>query len=334
MAAQSLVLCRDPDVLRTLCPLLFEMNMGVEICLGSSGATRMVRKRKFDAIIVECDKDGGGLEVLQELRAESPNQSTIAVGVVDDYKLMKEAFATGANFVLSKPISTEDASRILRFTKGMISRMVRRFLRVAVHHLSHVEIGGMKDPAFILDLSEGGVAIQSLAPMKHGQTVGLAFQLPGTAHTIKATAKVVWHDTTGHIGMEFQEISDQCRGRLKHWVEERLRNAPEEFSSTVTDVPTSVRVLSQWMKPLAVAIDGIFVSVAAAIFCVVAFLCLRGEAIFPLGITFGLALLIGIALYSSLFWLLDVRFPGTRAVQYLLASASGRQVSEQPQQIS
>ena len=70
MAAQSLVLCRDPDVLRTLCPLLFEMNMGVEICLGSNGATRMVRKRKFDAIIVECDKDGGGLEVLQQLRAD------------------------------------------------------------------------------------------------------------------------------------------------------------------------------------------------------------------------------------------------------------------------
>src|SRR3954462_6203692 len=169
MAAQSLVLCRDPDVLRALCPLLFEMNMGVEICLGSNGATRMVRKRKFDAIIVECDKDGGGLDVLQELRAASLNQSAMTVGVVDDYKVMKEAFATGANFVLSKPISTEDASRILHFTRGMITRMVRRFLRVAVHHLAHVDIGGMKDPAFILDLSEGGVAIQSLALMPHGK---------------------------------------------------------------------------------------------------------------------------------------------------------------------
>ena len=328
MAAQSLVLCRDPDVLRTLCPLLFEMNMGVEICLGSSGATRMVRKRKFDAIIVECDKDGGGFEVLQELRSQSPNQSTIAVGVVDDYKLMKEAFATGANFVLSKPISTEDASRILRFTKGMISRMVRRFLRVAVQHLSHVEIGGMKDPAFILDLSEGGIAVQSLAPMKHGQVVGLNFQLPSTTHTIRATAKVVWHDPTGRIGMEFQEISDQCRGWLKHWVEERLKNSPEEFATPgATELPMSVRVLSRWMKPLAVAIDGAFVAIAAAMFCLVAFLFLRGEAIFPLGVTFLFALLIGSALYSSLFWLLDVRFPGTRAVQSLLASASGRQVA-------
>jgi CheY-like chemotaxis protein len=325
MAAQSLVLCRDPDVLRTLCPLLFEMNMGVEICLGSNGASRMVRKRKFDAIIVECDKDGGGLAVLQQLRADSPNQSTIAVGVVDDYKLMKEAFATGANFVLSKPISIEDASRILRFTKGMISRMVRRFLRVAVHHLSHVDFDGMKDPAFLLDVSEGGIAIQSLAPMQHGKVVGLSFQLPGTSHKVGATAKVVWNDPSGRIGMEFEQISDLHRGWLKNWVAERLKSSPEEFPSSTAELPTSVRVLSRWMKPLAVAIDGAFVSVAAAIFCLVAFLFLRGEAIFPLGITFLLAMLIGCVLYSSLFWLLDVRFPGTLAVQTLLASASSRQ---------
>lgn len=327
MAAQSLVLCRDPEVLHTLCPLLFEMNMGVEICLGSNGASRMVRKRKFDAIIVECDKDGGGLTVLQLLRADSPNQSTITVGVVDDYKVMKEAFATGANFVLSKPISTEDASRILRFTKGMINRMVRRFLRVAVHHLSHVDISGMKDPAFILDLSEGGIAIQSLAPMQHGQIIGISFELPGTSQKINATAKAVWNDPTGRIGMEFEEISDLQRSRLKSWVEARLKSSPEEFPSSTMELPARVRVLSRWMKPLAIAIDGAFVSVAAAIFCLVAFLFLRGEAIFPLGVTFGLAMLIGSMLYSSLFWLLDVRFPGIQAVQTLLTSASSRHLT-------
>ncbi len=328
MAAQSLVLCRDPDVLRTLCPLLFEMNMGVEICLGSSGATRMVRKRKFDAIIVECDNEGNGLEVLQELRSTSPNQDTITVGVVDDYKVMKAAFATGANFVLSKPISTEDASRILRFTKGLIGRMVRRFLRIAVHHLSHVNIGGMTDPAFILDLSEGGIAIQSLAPMQDEQVVTLSFQMPGTLHTIKTTAKVVWTDASGRIGMEFQELGDQDRKRLKLWVEEKLKNSPTDSTSgEANELPMGIRVLSRWMRPLALAIDGAFVSVAAAVFCLVAFLCLRGEAIFPLGITFLFAMLIGSALYSSLFWLLDVRFPGTLAVQTLLASATSRQAA-------
>lgn len=323
MAAQSLVLCRDPDVLRTICPLLFEMNMNVELCLGSSGATRMLRKRKFDAVIVECDKDGAGLEVLQQLRSDTPNQNSIAVGVVDDYALVNEAFATGANFVLSKPVSVEDASRILRFTQGMIGRMVRRFLRVAVHHLSHVEIGGMDDPAFILDVSEGGIAVQSLAPVQQDEIVRLSFALPGTHEKIHATAKVVWDDPTGRIGMEFVEISNLHRAQLKNWVLERVKNSPEEFPNP-TDLPATVRVLSRWMRPLAFAVDGVFVSLAAAIFCLAVFLFLRGKLAFPLGVTFVLALLLGGMMYSSLFWLLDVRFPGTRAVQALLASATNR----------
>lgn len=298
--------------------------MGVELCLGIHGAARMVRKRKFDAIIVECDKDGVGLDVLQEVRADSLNQGTIAVGVVDDYEVMKEAFATGANFVLSKPVSPEDASRILQFTKGMIGRMVRRFLRVAVHHLSHVEIGGMNDPAFILDLSEGGIAIQSLAPIQYGESIQLRFQLPGTQHQIQAMARVVWTDATGRIGMEFDEVSTAHREQLKTWVAKRVEASPE-YSGSSTELPASVRVLSRWMKPLAIAIDGAFVAVAAAVFCLIAFLFLRGEAIFPLGFTFLIALFTGSVVYSSLFWLMDVRFPGTRAVQSLLAVASSRQ---------
>lgn len=326
MAAQSLVLCRDPDVLRTLCPLLFEMNMGVEICLGNHGASRMLRKRKFDAVIVECDTDGQGLDVLQQLREDTPNQNTIAVGVVNDYNAMKAAFATGANFVLSKPISVEDASRILRFTTGLIGRMVRRFLRVAVHHLSHVDIVGMKDPAFILDISEGGLAMQSLAPMSTGQQVDLSFLLPGSTTRIEASAIVVWNDPTGRIGLEFLEIADQDRARVKSWVIERVETSPEDAPDAAPESRPSIRVLSQWMKPLARVIDGAFVLSAAAMFCLVAYLFLQEQwhSGFPIGFTFLLAMSVGCILYATLFLLLDVRFPGTRAVQSLLAAANSR----------
>jgi CheY-like chemotaxis protein len=329
MAAQSLVLCRDPDVLRTICPLLFEANMGVEICLGNNGAARMLRKRKFDAVIVECDNEGNGLDVLQQLRDDTPNQNTIAVGVVDDYNAMKAAFATGANFVLSKPISVEDASRILRFTTGLIGRMVRRFLRVAVHHLAHVDIADVKDPAFLLDVSEGGVAVQSLAPMNTGDQIELGFVLPGTSRRIMATALVVWTDPTGRIGLEFLKISEGDRQQLKNWVAERVKSSPEDAPDAMEHGPSdaSIRVLSQWMKPLARAMDAVFVSGGAALFCTIVYVFLRGQrpSAFPVTYAFLIAMAIGSLLYSGLFSILDVRFPGTRAMQSLLTAASARQ---------
>jgi CheY-like chemotaxis protein len=328
MSAQSLVLCRDPDVLRTLCPLLFENNMGVEICLGNTGANRMLRKRKFDAVIVECDSEGHGLDILQQLRADTPNQNTITVGVVDDHLAMKAALATGANFVLSKPISVEDASRILRFTTGLIGRMVRRFLRVAVPHLAQVEVDILKDPAFLLDISEGGIAVQSMGEVGVGDQVEVAFSLPETMERIQATASVVWTDPSGRIGLEFLVLSREDRQLLKTWITNRVKNSPDDAPDALERAPESIRRLSRWMRPLARLIDGTVVLGAAAVFCIVTYLFLRQQwnAALPLSYAFTMAACVGTLLYSSLFLLLDVRFPGTRAMQSLLMAAGTRQM--------
>jgi CheY-like chemotaxis protein len=323
MAAQSLVLCRDPEVLRTLCPLLFDMDMGVELCLGPSGASRILRRHKFDTVIVECGRDGNGFNLLQQLRSDTPNQKTIAVGIVDDYQQMKTAFATGANFVLSKPISAEDASRILRFTRGVITRMVRRFLRVAIHHLAHVDIEGMFDPAFILDLSEGGMALQSLAPVKPGHVLNISFLLPGTGLPISGKGVVVWSDPSGRTGIEFDEITDEQRAALKQWVIERLHRNPNDVPDATLPGPAPIRVLSQWMRPMARLIDGAFIASAALVFCLVALLIGRSQPgwHFPLMIAFAISMLVGSLVYCMIFLLMDVRFPGTRAVQSIMSAA-------------
>lgn len=303
--------------------------MGVEVCLGSGGASRILRKRKFDAVIVECNQDGTGLEVLQELRSDSPNQNTITVGIVDDYEQMKAAFATGANFVLSKPISSEDAGRILRFTRSMISRMVRRFLRVAVHHLAHVNVEGMPDPAFILDLSEGGMAMQLLAPIAPGQALSLSFVLPGTYTEINGWATVVWADPTGRTGVEFRDLSAQDRVALKQWVVERLQKFPQDAPDAALVGSKPIRVLSQWVNPLARVIDGLFVAASACLFSLVALLVSHApsHAQFPLPFSFLAAFGLGSLVYYLLFRMMDVRFPGTRAVEYILTTASSRQAA-------
>jgi CheY-like chemotaxis protein len=323
MAAQSLVLCRDPEALRTLCPLLFDMDIGVEICLGSNGASRMLRRQRFDAVIVECDPDGDGFELLEELRSDTPNQKTLAVGIVNDYRQMKDAFARGANFVLSKPISAQDASRILRFTRGMITRMVRRFLRVAVHHLAHVDIAGMTDPAFMLDLSEGGMAMQCLAPVRARQVLDIAFPLPDTPIWISGKGVVAWSDETGKVGLEFDALSEEDRLAIKNWVIGRLRQAPGDVPDAEVSAPRPIQVLTQWMRPMARVIDGAFVTMAAVAFCFIALLIAKSQtgATFPWTWVFATSLLLGGVLYSLLFMLMDVRFPGTRAVQSILSAA-------------
>ncbi len=359
MAAQSLVLCRDPETLGILRPLLSEFDMGVEVCLGLSGARHVLHRPDLKTVIVECDEDGVGFEFLEALRRERPQAGPVVVGIVNDYSSLQLAFAHGANFVLSKPISLDDAKRILRMARGFVTRMVRRFLRIAVHRLAHVRIAGLDEPAFLLDLSEGGIAVQALEPLSVGQRFGLTFLLPGTAEELQGTGQVIWADNSGRAGVEFAELADTHRLSLKQWIDAHAdRPAPSVASATepagsppeaslaaeppvsqpepnypMFDLPAEqvmppARIFTAgWMRVAARTLDTIFIVVALALFwyTVVARL---GEFpsvrwVTPIGMLMALVVAGG---YFSLFYFLDASFPGTRIID--LALSAGHEGSD------
>lgn len=346
MAAQSLVLCRDPETLGLLRPLLSEFDMGVEVCLGLEGAQHALeRADDLKTVIIDCDCDGIGIEFLDEVRRCRPDQTPVIVGLVNDYTDLQLAFSHGANFVLSKPISLEDAKRILRMARGFVSRMVRRFLRIAVHRLAHVTLAGLDEPAFLLDLSEGGMAVQALEPLAMGQSFAMSFLLPGTTTQISGTGQVIWADASGRAGLEFVELPEQHRVTVKDWI--RAHSAPAEPTAVATTHPVSPTETGQgspvehrqfdfpdepsaptrvptagWMVILARAIDAALILSAAALFC---FTVVQRLGDFPAMrwiVPIGTALAATVAVaYFALFGLLDVALPGTRSVELLLSTS-------------
>src|SRR3979411_1430954 len=131
MATQSLLVSRDPEILGVLRPLLKELGMGVQVC-PVSHAMRTLQNEKFDTVIVDCDEDDHGVELLANIRQSQSHQKAIAVGITSDANNMQSLFDNGATFVLSKPLPVEDARRILRISKGIITKVVRRVLRPEV----------------------------------------------------------------------------------------------------------------------------------------------------------------------------------------------------------
>jgi CheY-like chemotaxis protein len=354
MAAQSLVLCRDPETLGVLRPLLSEFEMGVEVCLGLTGARRVLHRPDLKTVIVDCDEDGVGFEFLETLRRERPDSAPVVVGIVNDYSALQLAFAHGANFVLSKPIPAEDAKRILRMAQGFVNRMVRRFLRIAVHRLAHVRLSNIAEPAFLLDLGEGGLAVQALEPLRCGDRFDLGFLLPGTTAEITGSGQVIWADSSGRAGIEFLEIRDEARARLKQWIVEHAEpvvpqaaakgiSAGEEeiFESEPEKVPQPAPVFEQfdmpveahsgpsrrvptasWIRIAARALDAAFILASIAAFWFVVFARL-GELpsvrwMTALGCL--MAAVIATA-YFSLFFFFDLPFPGTRLMNALFSVA-------------
>jgi len=77
---------------------------------------------------------------------------------------------------------------------------------------------GMLDLCEVLDISEAGVAVQCAAPMKENQQVELCLDLAEARAQISATARVVWSDSTGRVGLALAPLPNSALHCLREWL--------------------------------------------------------------------------------------------------------------------
>jgi len=73
--------------------------------------------------------------------------------------------------------------------------------------------GGM-----ILDLSEEGMAMQTLAPLESHSLVPLHISLGEPAAYLETTGYVAWADALGRAGVRFSDLPENARTRLREWL--------------------------------------------------------------------------------------------------------------------
>ena len=73
--------------------------------------------------------------------------------------------------------------------------------------------GGM-----ILDLSEEGMAMQTMAPLEEHTRVPLHISLGEPAVYLETTGYVAWADALGRAGVRFTDLPEEARGRLREWL--------------------------------------------------------------------------------------------------------------------
>jgi TonB family protein len=86
---------------------------------------------------------------------------------------------------------------------------------------------GADNGAILVNLSEGGLCFQSVAPLELGQTVILKFKAPGGEH-LESRAKVAWLNESGKSGgLRFVELSEDARAQVRAWTDEESAAEPE-----------------------------------------------------------------------------------------------------------
>ena len=100
MNLDSLLISRDADLLSVLRPALEKISVNLEVSAGGQPGNDLLAKRKFDAVIIDCDDLPNGFDLLKTLRQSHSNGKSVSFAVVNGKTTTQQAFQTGANFVL------------------------------------------------------------------------------------------------------------------------------------------------------------------------------------------------------------------------------------------
>ena len=213
-----LVVCRDPEMLEILQPALDAVSIGAQICTEPEAAQGFLKSHKYDPILLDCsDLDRCG-DILRSARATLANKDSVVIGIISHDAHMSDAFQMGVSLVLRKPLNEHTTLRILRTARALVTRMRRHFARRSLSGLSYVNVEGLQDNSVLLDLGEGGMALQAHEPLEAKRMLRLNFNIPDSEISLQATGEVVWSDTSGRAGVRFVRLPETARRSLREWL--------------------------------------------------------------------------------------------------------------------
>jgi CheY-like chemotaxis protein len=223
MPLESLLLSRDPDVIRVLQPALAKLLIDVEVCRGARSGTEIIFSEKFDAVIVDCDDLQGGVDVLKQLRKSPSNRTSIAFAILNGTTTTHEAFELGATFVMQKPLTLLNAMRCFSAGLGLILRERRRYYRCPAELAVVLTVNQNREiRATSTNVSEGGIALRAASDLEKGTLGKLVLTLPGNRGAVECKAEFAWVDGKGHVGLRFLEMGKPSRQLLDIWLEEQI----------------------------------------------------------------------------------------------------------------
>ena len=246
MEMTCLLLTRDDQVIRVLRRIIEELEIGLEVFTGADKAAEEMERRKYDAILIDCDDVHNAITVLCSVRLTPSNKTSTVFAIVNGITPVTTAIDLGANLALEKPIDEYKARHALRSVHSLMVQERRRYFRYAVETAVTLRFDDKEKGqevrreilATAINLSEGGMAIKLKAAVpQRVRTVVLKFNLPGTQDWLEITGSIAWADETGHAGLRFENMAFSLKERLAKYLreaEEKRKQEPPAKSARKT----------------------------------------------------------------------------------------------------
>jgi len=219
---RALLISGDPATVQQLTNGMRQFAIAVEVCLDAGAAIRLLNRQKFEAVILDLAIGAQASEVFERILISPSNQHSVTFAVTGS-GMQLAALQSRPGFVIERPLAPDVIERTFRAAFGLIIREHRRYFRYPLTVPAIVEDGhGKGINCELANLSEGGVAVNSVSPLLPGAEVKVQFALPGQHDSLKLGAEVCWYDQKGRAGLRFLLPSPGQQSALQDWLAARL----------------------------------------------------------------------------------------------------------------
>jgi CheY-like chemotaxis protein len=225
----ALLVSADPATIQQFSLALRELSISPDACQDEASAALLLKRRKFDAVIVDLQLGEQSGHILDEARLSPSNRTAVMFGIDDHNAEVTSAFRKKSQFVFERPLSAQSIHKTLKPAYGLILRERRRYFRCPVSTPVTIQRENTQQVrCFSLNISEGGMALSTQVPLLPGERVRVQFPLPDHEVPLLAESIICW-SKKGHLGIRFESISDEQKSELQIWLSQKLEQTLPEF---------------------------------------------------------------------------------------------------------
>ncbi len=240
MILQTLLVSKDDQTAETLIQVLAQFGVAVDRSNAPDVAVIRLAEERFDQVIVDFDSDFeassdagshnsvGASQVLEACRrlAGPDRNPPVTIALLHDASQIRSILGEGAHFILTKPVTPEQAHNTLRPATALLKRERRKSSRVAVQAAVSIRIDDNNTvEGIMLDLSTGGMDVLAAKPLPSATMVRIFFELPDGGAGVECEAEVAWSTANGQTGLRFLDMDAKMREQMAEWLTARSHDA-------------------------------------------------------------------------------------------------------------
>jgi PilZ domain len=216
---RALLLTKEETTVASFRAVCSELGIVAEPIPSISEIASRLDERKYAAVVVDFDNPDGAEKYLPRLQASRMNKNAVVVAVATSAKNLERALDWRAHFVLRRPVAMVEVRRTLRASYDFMIANHRRQFRCSI--VLPVRLRMLRSGAVLecstINISSNGIAVYGSMRIKQFDSVDLDIVLPD-GFVVLASGIVVWEDTQGKYGINFQVRSPEIRQKLDTWL--------------------------------------------------------------------------------------------------------------------